>query len=384
MLFSEILNFLVNTRIDETEIINAIRVSQTKGLRLSKILANLHIFGSFTAVLENLERDLRVQLAPLNEAEEDYKQALEHGSQVIPITHESYPPLLRQISNPPLVLYVKGNAELLQQKIIGIVGARIALPQSKKIAFDFAKGLSENKITVASGFARGIDTQACLGALEQGTIQVLASGLNIIYPKQNERLFYEVLEKNGVFVSEHPFNMPHSFSRNTQKGSIPASNFPMRNRIISGMSEGVLVVQAAKKNENSKTGNSGTLNTAYTAIEQGKKIFAIPASPLEEAMKGCNDLIKNKLAQATYSWEEILDFLGQKITKQAVLDEKTTQNLTSKQSEILKYIPLQGVFLEEVAQDSEIDLHSLRIEVSTLEILGFIVQDASGRLKRAV
>jgi len=195
----------------------------------------------------------------------------------ISIESEYYPEQLKEIYDAPLKLYVLGNKELLNQIGIAIVGTRKASEYGKKVALQFSRALSEIGFNIISGLALGIDSCAHLGTLQQGslgkTIAVLGSGLDEIYPKQNVELARQILKNGGCVVSEYPI------------GTKPEKlNFPQRNRIISGLSKGVLVVEAGEK--------SGSLITADFALEQGREVFAVPGNICNSTSNGTNDLIK--------------------------------------------------------------------------------------------
>lgn len=211
----------------------------------------------------------------------------------INIKDEFYPQQLKNIYNPPLKLYVLGNKDLLKEDGIAIVGARKATEYGEKVALDISKKLSENGINIISGLALGIDTYAHLGTFQQNgkgrTIAVLGSGLDIIYPKQNIGLAKEILKRGGCIVSEYPL------------GTKPEKlHFPQRNRIISGLSKGVLVVEASEK--------SGALITADFALEQGKDVFAVPGDIGNLLSVGTNNLIKQG-AKLVTKYDEILEEL---------------------------------------------------------------------------
>ena len=204
----------------------------------------------------------------------------------INIESKVYPIQLKNIYNPPLKLYVLGNKELLNQKGVAIVGARDATEYGKRVALQFSKELSENGINIISGLALGIDTYAQLGALSK-TIAVLGSGLDEMYPKQNTELAKRIIRSGGCIITEYPL------------GTKPEKlNFPQRNRIISGLSEGVLIVEAGEK--------SGSLITAEFALEQGRDVFAIPGNILNTTSVGTNNLIKQG-AKLVTNYSEILE-----------------------------------------------------------------------------
>jgi DNA processing protein len=184
---------------------------------------------------------------------------------------------------------VLGNPALLQAPMVAVVGARNASANGRRIANELAAGLGEAGVVVVSGMARGIDAAAHLGALDSGSAAVVAGGADIVYPEENRGL-YDALVERGVVVAELPL------------GTEPqARHFPRRNRIISGMARGVVVVEAAAK--------SGSLITARFALEQGREVFAVPGSPLDPRCRGCNDLLRNG-ATLTETAADILTQLG--------------------------------------------------------------------------
>ena len=188
---------------------------------------------------------------------------------------EDYPDSFKSIPNPPPILFYRGNISLLKNNLIGIVGARNASYSGKKIAFMMASALCENyNATIISGLAKGIDTSAHKGSLEHGCIGVIAQGLDIVYPKENEILYRELVEKGGLILSELEMGIPPN-----------AFSFPVRNRIIAALCQGLVVIEAAFQ--------SGTLTTAKAALEFNKDVFVIPGSPLDPRYKGSHKLIKD-------------------------------------------------------------------------------------------
>lgn len=209
----------------------------------------------------------------------------------INIESKEYPIELKRIYNPPLKLYVLGNKELLHQKAIAIVGSRNATEYGKKVALQFSNNLSTKGINIISGLAIGIDSYAHLGVLQSSnkgnTIAVLGSGLDKIYPKQNIELARNILKNGGCIITEYPL------------GTKPdKSHFPQRNRIISGLSKGTLIVEA--------TTNSGAIITADFTLEQGKEVFVIPGNIYNINSIGTNNLIKQG-AKLVTNYEEILE-----------------------------------------------------------------------------
>lgn len=207
--------------------------------------------------------------------EGDLRWLEQEGNHLITLSSQHYPDLLKQIYDPPVALFVRGNPEVLESIQVAIVGSRNPTPDGRRLARDFAKHLAVSGFTITSGLALGIDSHSHMGALDTDghTIAVLGNGLNTVYPASNRKLAESVLER-GALVSELPLDFR----------PIPA-NFPRRNRIISGMSTGVLVVEAALK--------SGSLITARCAMEQGRDVFAIPGSIHNPLARGCHSLIRD-------------------------------------------------------------------------------------------
>lgn len=210
---------------------------------------------------------------------------------IVTVCNEKYPENLRHIPNKPAVLYYKGHLpEQGAELFISIVGSRRCSPYGRITCYSFSKDLAKSGFGIVSGMARGIDTEAHKGALHSGgyTIAVLGSGPDVIYPKENIKLYDEIIEK-GCVVSELP------------PGSPPAkSHFPARNRIISGLSKALLVVEAARK--------SGAMITVNTALEQDRCIYAVPGNINSENSAGCNDLIKTGACCVTSYTDILKDF----------------------------------------------------------------------------
>lgn len=213
----------------------------------------------------------------------------ENNIDIISIKDKEYPTLLKDIYNPPLSLYIRGNKEILNNPGIAIVGCRETTEYGKKVAKEFSYNLSKNGFNIVSGLAKGVDSFAHIGAVDakEKTIAVLGNGLDLIYPSENIKLAQNILDSNGSIISEYPL------------GTKPDKmNFPARNRIISGMCNGVLVVEAKEK--------SGTLITVDFALEQGRDVFVIPGNIDSSNSVGTNELIKQG-AKLVTNWSEILE-----------------------------------------------------------------------------
>jgi DNA processing protein len=252
-------------------------------------------FGSASATLEELPRlaarggGKNFILPEPSEAVRELEALTKLGGRMMASCESDYPRGLAALEAPPPVISVLGHSHLLQKEMIAIVGARNASALARKFADTLSRELGFAGLVVVSGLARGIDASAHEAALAVGTVAVLAGGVDIIYPPENEKL-YAAIKNQGVILSE------------MRLGEAPqARHFPRRNRIISGLARGVVVVEAAEK--------SGSLITAQYALDQGREVFAVPGSPLDPRAKGANRLIREG-ATLTESAEDILSVLS--------------------------------------------------------------------------
>lgn len=272
-----------------------------------------------------------------------------------------YPQLLKEISNPPLLLYLQGNISLLNTPQIAIVGSRNCTPYGQEKAYQFAQQLSASGFTITSGLAIGIDGFAHRGAIDkQGdTIAILGTGLNNIYPKRHLKLAQQI-KKNGLLVSEF---WPDA-------AAFP-SNFPRRNRIISGLSLGVLVIEASKR--------SGSLITARYALEQNRDVFALPGSIDNTEACGCHQLIQQG-AKLVMNTQDICDEFIHLCVPPSSAEEKTT-TLATPSHPLLKHIDFHLTTLEQLLERSGFDVASLQNQLIELEITGRITVTAQGYIK---
>ena len=230
-----------------------------------------------------------IRLCTEAEAEAELEAAENLGASLVAIGEPGYPPALAQVDSPPPVLYAKGRLELADIPIVAIVGARNGSAVGQKFTRQIATDLALEGFVIASGLARGIDTAAHLATLEHGTIAVLAGGIDIVYPPENDDLQRAIGER-GLLISER------------SPGFAPrGKDFPRRNRLISGISLGVVVVEAAER--------SGSLITARFAGEQGREVFAVPGSPLDPRSAGTNNLLKQGAGLVTCA-RDILEVLA--------------------------------------------------------------------------
>ncbi len=258
--------------------------------------ALLRRFGSARAALEALprlarrsERARTVTAATRAEAEVELAALHRIGARLVCWGEPLYPSALAATEDAPPLLAAVGRAELLDRPMVAVVGARNASANGRRFARNLAAALGDAGIVVVSGLARGIDAAAHLGALPSGSAAVVAGGVDVVYPEENRGL-HEAIAGQGVIVAELP------------PGTEPQARlFPRRNRIISGMALGVVVVEAAAR--------SGSLITARFALEQGRDVFAVPGSPLDPRCRGSNDLLRHG-ATLTETAEDVLSQLG--------------------------------------------------------------------------
>lgn len=282
---------------------------------------------------------------------------------VITIEDDSYPERLRQIKKPPKQLYVLGNESLLNGENFAIIGSRKCTEYGKKQAERFARELSLEGINIVSGMAIGIDGIAHRACIEEGgkTIAVLGSGFNHVYPKENIDLFYRILEKDGVVISEYEPNV-----------EADGRNFPARNRIVSGISIGVLVIEAAHR--------SGTSITAQYARKQKKSVYCIPSSVDSNKGVGIAKLVE-KGAKLVLKPQDILrDYKIEKTSnfKQIKLKNFVESQIPDKYKKIYNTISEEGSHVNNIAKKLKRPIQEVNQELFLMELEGFIEKKAGG------
>lgn len=300
------------------------------------------------------------------------------GQTILTWQDSAYPPLLKQIADPPILLYVRGDVSLLSQPQLAIVGSRNASKSGGLIASDFAHYLASVGLVVTSGLASGIDKAAHQGALSAlnaqanqssgTTIAVVATGLDRVYPAANRDLARQIAE-SGAMVSEYPL------------GTKPlAYHFPQRNRIISGLSLGTLVVEAALK--------SGSLITARLALEQDREVFAVPGSINNPQVKGCHQLIRQG-AKLVESGEDVLEELSAILQPQLTLTPTLTDDhkaeeaaSSSSSSSLMAHLDFEPVGLDELVDLTGWNVAQLQAELLMLELQGDLESLSAGRWRR--
>lgn len=270
-----------------TEFGNVKKQKLLKEYKTPKNIYNIKQFNNLKDFDENMLKAIKKKEYK-EKIDKHIEYMIKNDIDIITIEDKMYPKSLKEVYDYPICLYAKGNIELLnKERMIAIIGCREYSEYGKKCAIYFSYNLARKNVIIVSGLARGIDSFSHYGTIKANgkTIAVLGNGLDIIYPKENKRLANEIIQKNGLIVSEYALE------------SVPEKrNFPARNRIISGLSKGVIVIEAKKK--------SGTLLTVDFALEQGKDIYAVPGNINSLNSVGTNDLIKQG-AKLVTNYEEI-------------------------------------------------------------------------------
>lgn len=290
-----------------------LRLTRTSGIGPRTFRTLINRFGSATEALDALPELLKsqgrvAQITSRDEAEAEIAMAARFGVRFIGMGEPDYPYLLRMTDACPPVIGMRGDASIFSRPSVAIVGSRNASAVGLKLAAQFAAGLGRSHYIVISGLARGIDAAAHRASLETGTVAVLAGGHDQVYPPEHRDLLDSILE-HGAAISEMPMGWEPR-----------GRDFPRRNRIISGLSHGTLLIEAALR--------SGSLITARFAAEQGRDVFAVPGSPLDPRAEGANDLIRNGATLVT-SPEHVIEALapifGQTDWPPGVLESKSNQ-----------------------------------------------------------
>jgi DNA processing protein len=335
----------------------------------------IHRFGSGEQALDALPELARKggRKAPLmlpkdQDLEVEWRALEKFGGRFVFFGDPDYPILLSYIPDPPPLISCKGRLDLLKTQSLSMVGARNASLNGRHFAKRLAHELGQEGYSLVSGLARGIDKSAHEGSLGTGTVAVLAGGLNIIYPTENTDL-YEKIAQEGVLVAESPFGFTPQ-----------ASSFPRRNRLISGLSRGVVVIEAALK--------SGSLITATYGLEQGRDIFAVPGSPLDPRCQGTNHLIQNG-AYLIQNTEDILTQLSPLETlhpseavhlEEGEVDGFETAHDPQLRQKILELLSFTPLHLDELMRECQIYPTKVHMLLLEMEVAGLICRHPGHRV----
>ena len=361
------------TALSDNERLAWLRLARTDGIgpqTFHKMIARYKTAERALQALPDLvtkggaKRGLKVFTAEL--ALKEIDATLKAGAQLLCACELQYPTILGNIDAAPPILCVSGNLTLFQKTSVGIVGARTASASGRKMARILAHALAEEGFLVTSGLARGIDTAAHEAAKPARTAAVIAAGIDHLYPPENAAL-QTAIAQEGLLITEMPI------------GTAPrAEHFPRRNRIISGMSQVVIIVEAALR--------SGSLITARFANEQNREVYAVPGSPLDPRCEGTNKLIKEG-ANILTSVNDVLDFLNREVTPlQAMLFERETEPLLppdedaddSTRREIMELLSVNAVDTDDLIREANCSPEAVMAVLLELEVAGRLTRSAGG------
>jgi len=337
----------------------------------------LRRFGSGEAALAALPdlarrggRNRTLRIASTESVETELANAAKIGATVLHLDDAAYPASLRHIDDAPALLYAIGDLSLLERPSFAVVGGRNASVAGRTFAKRIASEIGATGRTIVSGLARGIDTAAHTGALETGTAAVLAGGVDVLFPPENEAL-YQALRETGLLLSEMP-----------PETKPLARHFPRRNRIISGLSDALLVIEAKRK--------SGSLITARCAADQGRLVFAAPASPLEPRGQGCNDLIRDG-ATLVQDAEEILAELAPSspVLREAAAPVPTPAaaaedgSVDSARAYLVRCLSGTPMPVDDVIRDSGLPPSAVLSALVEMELAGGLLRHSGGAVSAA-
>jgi DNA processing protein len=347
--------------------------SENVGPRTFRALVN-HYGGARSALemLPTLARRGGAQapgrICSIGEAEREIEAAARLGARFVALGESDYPAYLRMIDDAPPLISVRGQTDILKSPMVAIVGSRNASAVGAKFAGQIAREIGEAEFVIVSGLARGIDAAAHRATLDTGTVAILAGGQDRIYPPEHGELVDQILER-GVAISEMPFGWEPR-----------GRDFPRRNRLISGLSLGVVVIEAARR--------SGSLITARLALEQGREVFAVPGSPLDPRCEGTNGLLKQGAILVTQA-DDVLSVLGPmlgRIVNPPVeepgpdRDVPAPEPAADDRRRIIALLSPTPVDIDELIRQSGARPAIVRTVLLELEIAGRLERQAGGRV----
>ena len=318
---------------------------------------------NYKAVLQNVlkaddisELKLKADLRPIDTIIANYDKL---NVYILTYFSDKYPSILKEIDTPPIIIYCKGNLKLLDSPMLAVVGTRRATRYGKDITTEIVGDIAKSGVTIVSGLADGIDTVAHTTTLDVGgkTIAVLASGFNYIYPSVNKTLADRILSNGGLLLTEYRVNeKPQSY------------NFPVRNRIIAGLSKAVIVAEATEK--------SGSMHTKNYALDYGREVFAIPGRISDIYSNGCNKLIKSGQATMLLSSKDVIDLYGTEL--QNTKENKILQ-LSLEESIVYELLKTQEMHYNELLRSTGLEPRKLNTLLMRLEI-NKVVKKLSGNV----
>ncbi|MFK0688160.1 DNA-processing protein DprA [Mesorhizobium sp. IMUNJ 23033] len=366
----------VGPRLSDRQRLSWLRLTRTPNVGPASFRQLINRFGSAEAALEMLPELMisggasRIARIPsVAEAEAELEAAGQAGARFVGIGEADYPPLLKNMDNPPPLLAVKGEAAVFRLPAIAIVGARNASLAGIKMARMLAADLGRDGYAIVSGLARGIDTSAHQGSIATGTIGVLAGGLDLPYPPENAGLCNEIAERGGAVISEMPFGWQPR-----------AQDFPRRNRLVAGAALGLVVIEAAQR--------SGSLISARLAGEMGRLVFAVPGSPLDPRAAGSNGLLKDGATLVTEAADiasAIAPLAGTRPPRTAPLAEPPELSATPPPGEderagVLEVLGPTPVAVDEVIRHTGLSAAQVSMVLLELDLAGRLERHAGGNV----
>jgi DNA processing protein len=360
-------------KLTDTERVSWLQLSRSENIGPVTFQSLLQRFGTASAAIEALPSLVKrggakpIRIYSRSLAEEDLGKAAKIKANFVAAGERGYPPYLRHIHAAPPLLCVAGNLDLAQQDAVAIVGARNASASGMKFTRHLADKIAEAGFLIVSGLARGIDTAAHQAALARHTAAVLAGGLDHYYPPENQAL-QKAIAENGLLISEMP------------PGTAPkAEHFPRRNRIISGMSRAIVVVEAAMR--------SGSLITARFAAEQGREVFAVPGSPLDPRCEGTNRLIKDG-ANILLSAQGIVEALRttyqpnnlQFLEPEPAPMPQWQETSQSDRDHVISLLSPTAIEIDDLARESGLEIEVILSIMLELELAGRVVRESGHRV----
>ncbi len=380
----------MNKKLSEEEKLSRIKLNSFFFLRTDWIWRFLDIYGSASEILKKSPKEIAIEGGlsfdtarklfdkALNcRPDEEMKLAEKSGARLIFFEDEDYPQLLKEIYDPPLMLYVKG--EIKPQVAVAVVGARKPTDYGIRVCHKLSRDIALNGITVVSGLARGIDSVAHDAVVRSNgiTLAVLGSGLNVLYPRENKKLSEKIIEAGGALISEFPMSAE----------PLP-QHFPRRNRIISGLSYSTVVIEGSYR--------SGSLITAKSALEQGREILAVPGHIDSEMSKGPNKLIKEGACVCETAMDIILSFPSEALCNLNLKpkgvksgsdksEKLKIEKLDEFEKEVYKLIEgsERGISMDALVNKTEASVSSASVAVFELETAGLIVM-SDGKYKKSL
>ena len=359
----------------DNDLINMLRIIRTEKIGPKTFFDLVKIYKDYSKIVDvipNLSlrggKSKPVEIASKDAIEKEIENTLSYGANYVTYNDKNYSNLLRKIDSAPPVLVVYGNRDISKIKNISIVGSRNASHNGCMFAKKISSDLGKRNYIITSGLARGIDKYAHEGALDTGTIAVVAGGIDIIYPQEHKDLYEKIKDSNGSIIAEMPY------------GIAPISkHFPLRNRIIAGISVATLVVEASL--------GSGSLITAHNALDFNRDVFAVPGFPADPRSKGTNQLIKEG-AHVAENYQDILDIVENIKFEDLILEEgkfsftnpeKNYDNINTDnvRKEILEKLSYYPIKLDELVYELKIDIQIIYLALIELELAEKIVRNGN-------